>query len=216
MKKTQLVALLFLMIGLSACLKDYSTPNYEDIEGVVLLNDEPVKGANIHIRHKFDPGGYLINNVEEMSLNIQVQSSGEYLGNFFRYGSNEPFITFFEGQLSAGTNKISIPDSLLSNGIIGYEITGNLGPVSASLLTVSRPDNLIPTMIPYTKTDNSGSFMLEAVDLPFGESFNRSNGSNLEVTDSLEVIVTNDEQILKIQKVKIEPEQANFIEIILN
>ncbi|MDR9417554.1 hypothetical protein [Gracilimonas sp.] len=216
MNKIKLVALVLLLIGLSACLKDYSIPNFEDIEGVVLLNEEPVGNANIHVRHVFDPGGLLINNLEQISLDIQVQTSGEYVGNLFRYGENDPFSTFLDGRLSRGVNKISIPDSLLSNGIIGYEVSGDFGPISAGLLTMSRPDSLIPSMIPFTTTDESGAFVLESINLPFRESFSRSNGRNLVISDSLDIIVANEEEILKILRVKVEPKQANFFEINLD
>lgn len=216
MKKIKLAVLLILVIGLSACLKDYSIPPYENIEGVVLLNEEPVEDAKIHIRHIFDPGGVFINDLEQITLDIQIQSSGEYVGNLFRYGENEPFVTFFEGRLPAGINTFPLPDSVLSNGIIGYEVSGNYGPASAGLLTVSRPDSSIPAMIPFTKTDESGSFILESVNLPFRESFSRTSGRNLEITDSLDIIITNNEEILKIERVKVEPEQANFFEIKLD
>lgn len=222
MKIKKIKQLLFLATAffmVTGCLNNSEKPPvYEDVEGMVTSNGEPVSNANIHIRNHFNPGGFIVNEDREgdLTITLNIQNEGLYTGNLYRNGSDTVLATFFNDSLQTGQREISIPDSLLSNGIFGYEIRNTAVQVAGNLFVVSKPDSTLPESLPFTRTNTNGEFNLNIFYLSIGQSFSTANGGGFEVTDSLEIIVTDEENVLKTEKVKVEPDQTNYFEITLN
>lgn len=218
MKVINLLLLSGFLLLLNGCFDNEELPIYENPEGVVLLNGEPVANAEIHFRNHFNPGGFSIGEDPRLnfSFTLNIPSDGHYTGSVFRHGADTVFATFLNRNLEAGQNEIVIPDSLLSNGIIGYEIRSTVTQISTNLFLMHKPDSTLPGTIPLTKTNINGEFTLNSRYLALGQSFNTSSGGGFDITDSLKIIVIQGQNILKIQDVRIAPDQSNFLEITLD
>ena len=217
MTKTQLLFLVSLLFIANGCFNNDEEPVYEEIEGVVLSNGEPVDKADIHIKNNFDPGGFVNEEPrDEYTVNFNAPVSRVYKISLFRHLADSIITTFFDDTLSSGPQEIIVPDSLLSNGIFGYEISTEAGVLTGNLFLVNQPDSLLPGKLPFDQTNIRGEFTLNPDELALGQSFSTSRGGGFEITDSLQIIVTQDSTVLGKQSVKVEPNQANFFEIILD
>ncbi|MBD3617110.1 MAG: hypothetical protein HUJ22_11125 [Gracilimonas sp.] len=218
MKTKQLLFLVAPFFLVTGCLNNSDKPPvYEDVEGMVTSNGEPVNNASIHIRNHFNPGGFIVSGQgeEDLTISVNIQDEGLYTGNLYRNGSDTVLATFFNDSLQTGQQEISIPDSLLSNGIFGYEVRNTAVQVAGNLFVISKPDTALPESLPFTRTNANGEFNLNIHYLSIGQSFITGSGG-FEVTDSLEIIITDGENVLETEKVKVEPNQVNYFEIILN
>lgn len=207
-----------LLVLLTGCFKDDAPTTYQDVEGVVLSNGQEVANAQIHIRNHFNPGGFITGTEQSNGFPVQFTASvpGLYTGVLFRYASEEILATFYEDTLESGQHTLIIPDSLLSNGVFGYEVKTNIGTPIINLFIVAKPDTSLPGLLPFTTTNASGEFTLDAGQAALGQTFGYSTGTGLEVNDSLQIIVTDQENVLKKVSVEVKPEQANFFEITLD
>lgn len=193
-----------------------STPTYKEAEGVVLENGNGVANAEIHIRNSFDPGGFTQQPAaQNYIINFGIQVEAVYSVSLFRHGSDSVYNTFFEDTLASGEHSITVPDSLLTNGILGYEIRSNQDLLTSSLFLVNKPDSLLPGSYPFTTTNSLGEFSLNAEYLALGESFTSQTGG-FDITDSLKIYIVQDSTIQAERAVKIKPNQDNFFEIILD
>lgn len=205
---------------LSGCLGAAdSPPVYFDVHGeVVTTNGVPLLDKQIHIRNHFENIGFVENRSieDEYILRFTASTQGVYTANLFRFQAVSPFITLFEDTLSAGDQELFIADSLLTNGIYEYEILNQTNVVSSGLFLVNKPDNDLPGTIPFTKTQANGEYTLAEAQLGLSRNFNFFVGGRLELTDSLQIIISDGEKIIKKEYVKVLPEQENFFEIIVD
>ncbi|MBO6584742.1 MAG: hypothetical protein JJ953_01415 [Gracilimonas sp.] len=217
MRYTSLLLLVISSLTLTGCFfNNDSTPVYREAEGVVLENGEAVANADIHIRNKFDPGGFSQEPAApSYTINFSVQIEALYTLSLFRIGSDSVYNTFFEDTLGAGEHSILVPDSLLTNGILGYEVRSNFDMLTSSLFLVNKPDSLLPGSFPLTQTNANGEFTLDPEHLALGRSFTSIAGS-FEVKDSLKIYVVQDSTIQAIKPVKFKPNQDNFFEIVVD
>ncbi|WP_421773350.1 hypothetical protein [Gracilimonas sp.] len=216
MRYTSPLLLVIFSLSLSGCFfNNDSTPVYREAEGVVLENGEGVANADIHIRNKFDPGGFSQEPAAtSYTINFSVQIEALYTLSLFRIGSDSVYNTFFEDTLAAGEHSILVPDSLLTNGILGYEVRSNFDMLTSSLFLVNKPDSSLPGSFPLTKTNANGEFTLDPEQLALGRSFTSVSGG-FEVKDSLKIYVVRDSTIQAIKPVKFKPDKDNFFEIIV-
>ncbi len=216
MRYTSPLFLVILSLILSGCFfNNDSTPVYREAEGVVLENGEGVTNASIHIRNNFDPGGFSQQPAApNYMINFSIEVEAFYSLSLFRHGSDSTYNTFFEDTLAAGEHAIQVPDSLLTNGILGYEVRSNQDLLTTSLFLVNKPDSALPGSVPFTRTNTSGEFTLNPEYLALGKSFTSQTGS-FEITDSLKIYVVQDSTIQTIKAVKYKPNQDNFFEIIV-
>ena len=217
MKHTLLLLITGISFLFTGCFfNNDSTPVYRESEGIVLENGEGVANADIHIRNNFDPGGFTQEPAaQNYIINFSVQTEALYSLSLFRNGSNSVYDTFFEDTLAAGEHSITVPDSLLTNGILGYEVRSNQDLLTSSLFLVNKPDSLLPGSLPFTTTNSSGEFILNPEQLALGESFTSQTGG-FDITDSLKIYIVQDSSIQAIRAVEIEPNQDNFFEIFLD
>lgn len=219
MKTTQLLFLAALLFTMNGCFPDDDVPIYENVDGVVLNSaGDPVVDVAIHIRNHFNPGGFIVdeNADEPITISFNVQNEDIYIASIFHYGADTTFATFFEDTLSAGQQTITIPDSLLTNGVYGYEVRTSIAQLGANLFLVNKPDSLLPGTRPFTGTSFSGRFSLNANHLALGRSFNTSGGGRFDVTDSLQIMVEMNDEIVHKEEVRVKPDQSNFFEITLD
>ncbi|HET8866634.1 MAG TPA: hypothetical protein VFM80_13145 [Gracilimonas sp.] len=216
MKFSQIIILSAVL--LTGCFKSEEQPVYSNVEGVVLLNGDGVSGANVHIRSNFDPGGFITENFNENGISIEfnVQLEDLYTASLYRYGTDEILFTFFEDSLSVGVETIQISDSLLTNGLYFYQISRPSTAVAADMFIVNKPDSLLPETVPLTSTNGVGEFTLLNDYLALGRDFFTTAGGGFSITDSLQIIITNNEEILTIERVRVKPGQSNFFEITLD
>ncbi|MGN8225544.1 hypothetical protein [Gracilimonas sp. BCB1] len=217
MRYTSTLLLIIISLTFTGCFfNNDSTPVYREAEGVVLENGEAVANADIHIRNKFDPGGFSQQPAApNYMVNFSVQVEALYSLSLFRHGSDSVYNTFFEDTLAAGEHAIQVPDSLLTNGILGYEVRSNQDLLTTSLFLVNKPDSALPGSFPFTRTNANGKFALNPDYLALGKSFTSQTGS-FEITDSLKIYVVKDSTIQVISGVKYKPNQDNFFEIIVD
>ncbi|MEQ8524357.1 hypothetical protein [Gracilimonas sp.] len=216
MKHIHLLVLSGFILFFTSCINDKDIPVYEEVEGVVLENGQAVSNADIHIRNHFNPGGFSQENAaEEYTINFTIQSEAVYTISLFRHGADSIFYTFFDDTLAPGNQEIIIPDSLLTNGILGYEIETNQDLVTRNLFLVNKPDSLLPGSFPFTTTNALGEFTLNQNYLALGLGF-RSIDGFFEVTDSLQIYVVQDSSIQAKRTVEVKPNKSNFFEIVLD
>lgn len=217
MKIKQLILVVSSVLIITGCFDDNTPPVYEDVEGVVLSNGDPLSNVDVHIRNHFDPGGFVIGESDRNGLNvtIQLQSKDLITGHLYKNRGLEPIATFFEDTLDAGERTINIPDSLLANGILAYDIRNSSRQLATNLILVTKPDSMLPGRLPFAKTDANGEFILKAESISVGQSFRTSVGG-FEVTENLELIITEGENILAKRKVRVLPDQSNYFEIIID
>lgn len=203
---------------LNGCFDSNQPDVYENVNGTVTLNGEPISGAKIYIRNNFDPGGYNLPFAEreEFTFEFNIPEQDTYIGVLFRHGADTAFTKFFDGELNAGVNSLTIPDEDLSNGVISYLIGNQDYRVSSGLFVVNRPDSILLRTIPFTETDSSGNFSLNSLYLAFGQTFQTGAGGRFTVTDSLQIIIANKQEILSKDQVKVQPNQSNYFEIDLD
>lgn len=219
MKITQVFFLAAILFALNGCFPDDDIASYKDVEGVVLNSDgDRVMDAGIHIRNHFNPGGFRIdeNSGEPMTISFNAPSEDVYIATLFHHGADTTFATFFEDTLSAGQQTLIIPDSLLTNGVFGYEIRTSISQLGANLFLINKPDSLLPGTRPFTGTSFSGEFTLNASHLALGRSFNTTGGGGFDITDSLQILIEMDEQIVHIEEVRVKPDKSNFFEITID
>lgn len=216
MNKSLFVAFISVFLFLTGCFKDNQLPNYETVEGVVLSGGQPVPGAQIHIRNHFDPGGFLVDTLNTVEIPFNGPSETRYVASIFHHGAETIRNTFFDDTLSSGPHTLIIPDSLLTNGVFGYEVKTEFANLTANLFLITKPDTLLPGVLAFTEADPSGNFELNPDYLALGRVFNSTGGGRFQVTDSLQIIVTDSTQVLKVQTVQVKPDQANFFEINLD
>lgn len=203
---------------LSGCLNSETEPVYEDVEGVVLSNGNPLTNVDVHIRNHFNPGGFISGDSDTNGVDITIQLGTRDLitGHLYKNGGEEPIATFIEDTLEAGERTINIPDSLLANGILAYDIRSSSSQLATSLFVINKPDSTLPGRLPFAKTDANGEFNLDVDAISVGQSFRFANGGGFEVTDSLQLIITEGENILAKESVRVLPNQSNFFEITLD
>lgn len=219
MKITQFLFLAVLLLGVSGCFPDDDVPVYENVEGVVLNSDgDPVVDVAMHIRNHFNPGGFRVDETSTapITISFNVPNEDVYIASVFRHGSDTTIATFFEDTLSAGQHSITIPDSLLSNGVYGYEVRTSISQLGANLFLVNKPDSLLPKTLPFTGTSFSGRFSLNANHLALGRSFNTQGGGGFDITDSLQILIEMNDEIIHTEEVRVMPDQSNFFEITLD
>jgi hypothetical protein len=217
LKYIYLILITGLSLLLTGCLEGTKTPVYQDVEGaVVATSGAGIAGANIHIRNNFDPGGFSQQpSAEEFTIGFEAPVDTTYTMNLYRPGAANPFATFFNDTLSPGPQEITIPDSLLSNGILEYEIITGSEFLYSSLFLVNKPDTALIGTTPLTISDSNGEFILESDYLALGRPFQNSGGG-FEITDSLEIIVITQDSVITKQRLKVEPNQANFFEVTID
>lgn len=216
MKLKQLVLVFGLSIIITGCFNDNSPPVYEDVEGVVLTNQgDPLGNVDVHIRNHFEPGGFITgdNDVDGINITIQIESRDLITGHLYKNGGLDPIATFISDTLGTGERTINIPDSLLTNGILAYELRNSARQLASNLFVVNKSDNLLPGRLPFTKTDINGEFILDIEAISVGQSFSTANGGGFVVTDSLQLIITEGDNILAKRKVRVLPDQSNYFEI---
>lgn len=193
-------------------------PVYFNVHGAVVTSDgEPVLGKQIHIRNHFRDVGFIENESyeEDYSLRINIEIQDLYTANLFRYQARNPILAFFEDTLSVGQRELTIADSLLTNGIYAYEVVAQSSLITSGLFLVNKPDSLLPGTLPFTTTQANGEYTLNAAYLALGRTFN-ATGGGFEITDSLQIIVSDNEKIIKKEYVEVLPEQENYFEIVID
>ncbi|MEX2478436.1 MAG: hypothetical protein WD357_08360 [Gracilimonas sp.] len=217
MRVKQLLIVVGSVLILNGCFDDNSPPVYEDIEGVVLSGGEPLTDASVHIRNHFDPGGFIQTDGENtVSVSFSLQLRDLVTGNLYKNGGGEPFAVFFEDSLNSGNHEVEIPDSLLMNGILAYEIRNSSSQIATSLFVVNKPDSMLLDMIPFTTTNADGAFFMNKDALSLGQSFSTANGGGFDVTDSLQILITEGDEVIKTEKVRVKPDQSNYFEITID
>ncbi|MAL18638.1 MAG: hypothetical protein CL670_13140 [Balneola sp.] len=215
MKLTPLVFLSTILFFLSGCLSNADGPKiYRDATGVVLTSGgDPVADADIHIRNHFNPGGFLPELIgDTVRVNFSAPTRTLYRASIYRHDANSLLATFFEDTLESGDQELIIPDSLLSNGILGFQVSTSARVLGGSLFVVNKPDSLLVGTLPFTETSAEGEFRLNSSYLAIGSSFNASSGS-FKITDSLQIMVVQDSVITSKRAVKLKANEQNFFEI---
>ncbi|MDR9415688.1 MAG: hypothetical protein RI564_05360 [Gracilimonas sp.] len=202
---------------LSGCLNDEPAPVYYDIEGQILENGAPVENAQIHFRNHLDPGGFLEESIgDSVTISFDSVFEGIYTARLYRFRADTAFITFFRDSLGLGAQNISIPDSILSNGIYAYEVISEVQNLGSRLFMVNKSDSALIGTLPVTTSDNSGDFTIDPANLAFGRNFNFSSGFGFEVTDSLEIIVIKNGEVQINENIRVLPDEENYFEITLD
>jgi|TARA_R100000963_G_C4642729_1_gene106413 hypothetical protein len=215
LKLTPLVFLSTILFFLSGCLSNADGPKiYRDATGVVLTSGgDPVADADIHIRNHFNPGGFLPELIgDTVRVNFSAPTRTLYRASIYRHDANSLLATFFEDTLESGDQELIIPDSLLSNGILGFQVSTSARVLGGSLFVVNKPDSLLVGTLPFTETSAEGEFRLNSSYLAIGSSFNASSGS-FKITDSLQIMVVQDSVITSKRAVKLKANEQNFFEI---
>ena len=211
-------ALLSIIIVISAgCLETNNPKFYQDVTGVVLdATGEPVPNADIHIRNHFNTDGFPSRVIgDSVLINFTAPSRNLYRASIYRYEARSFLNTFFEDSLDEGEQELMIPDSLLSNGLFGFQVSTPSGALGGSLFVVNKPDTALINTLPFTQTNSEGNFRLTNRFLAIGNSFNASFGE-FEITDSLQIIVVQDSLIKAKEAVKLKPNSENFYEITID
>jgi hypothetical protein len=203
-----------ILFASTGCLNTDNPKIYRDATGVVLNSaGDPVADANIHIRNHFDPGGFLPELIgDTVRISFSAPSRNLYRAAIYRHDANSFLTTFFEDTLDEGDQEIIIPDSLLSNGILGYQVSTPAGALGGSLFVVNKPDSMLIGTLPFTVTDPDGQFRLSSAYLAIGNSFNAASGS-FKITDSLQVMVIKDSVIIGKESLRLKADSQNFYEI---
>ncbi|WP_020403603.1 hypothetical protein [Gracilimonas tropica] len=212
-----MLVLLLLSVTVTGCFNQDTIPVYNNVDGQVLENGEPVFGARIHFRNNYDPGGFTQQAIgDSVSISFRTNIQDVYEAGLFRYSADSSFVIFFKDTLEAGQHNIQIPDSLMSNGVYGYEVFSETRYLGASLFLVNKPDSALIGTYPLTTTNFEGNFSLDAQKMALGQRFNFSDGNRFQITDSIQIIVEKDRQIRAIKSVKVKPDAENFFEITLD
>ncbi|WP_142453902.1 hypothetical protein [Gracilimonas mengyeensis] len=198
---------------MTSCLNTDTPDSYRVVEGVVLHNGAPVTDAGVHIRNHFDPGGFVDGENNAVKIQFETSIPEYFIGELYRYQTSEPFATFFSDSLTVGEYTLTVPDSLLSNGIFAYTIRTERSQGVSSLVVINKPDSLLPGTRPFTNTTAEGEFALSPIPIGFGDSFQSEQRGSFEITDSLEFIITAGDSIFATQKVEVKPNTDNFFEI---
>lgn len=214
MKIRQILLIVGSILVLNGCFDDNTPPVYEDVEGVVTSQGEPLGDIAVHIRNHFAPGGFIESDGNSnLRVSLTIQTRDLITGKLYKNGETDPFATFIEDSLNSGNHEVSIPDSLLMNGILAYEIRNSSRQIASSLFVVNKPDTTLPKMMPFTKTSSTGEFYFDIDALSIGQAFTAPNGGGFEVTDSLQMIITQGDEVVGKGKVKVVPDQSNYFEI---
>lgn len=181
---------------------------------MVLENGNPVADVGIHIKNHFDPGGFTEGEHIEVDIHFTASMTGVYRMDLFRLGSNEIFATVLDDTLGEGDQKVTVPDSLLSNGVYVYQITTPTEATAENNFLINKPDSTLGYTEPLTSTNTQGEFEIDADYLPIDKVFSREGNEQFEVTDSLQIIVVREENIVARKFIKVsENEDENFVEI---
>jgi hypothetical protein len=215
LKSLKLLLIVVSGLFLQGCFESQEPDIYENVTGTVTYQNEPLAGADIYIRNNFDPGGYdyELATREEYTIEINVPESDSYTGSLSRFGADTVFTDFFNGELTSGVKSLTIPEEHLSNGVIGYLVRNEAYQIASNLFLVNRPDSVLLQTIPFSKTNNQGYFSLNSLNLAFGQSFNTGLGGVFSVTDTLQIIIATEQEILTKKEVIVERNQPNYFEI---
>ncbi|MAO66422.1 MAG: hypothetical protein CL666_15635 [Balneola sp.] len=217
MNKVYLILFLLSSLIIGGCLGQDEVPVYYNVNGEVVENGEPVFAAQIHFRNNLEPGGFRSEVIgDSVTIGFNTTVDGVYEASIFRLQADSVLSTFFEDTLKAGRQSILIPDSLLSNGIFGYEVSSELEYLGASLFLVNKPDSALIGTLPFTTTNYAGEFTLDVRQMAIGQEFNFTGGDSFEITDSLEIIVIKDSRVRAVERVKVEPNEENYFQISLD
>lgn len=211
------IAFLVTAFILTGCLNDSQPDIYRPVQGVVVDENGPVQGAEIHIKNFYTPDDvFAPQNVDEgYEFSFNSTSSGEFNGNLYRYRADSLLSNFYTAELDSGEHTVTIPAELLSNGIYVFEIVTPGGDSPYQLLFTSKSDSLLNQSEPMTTTNADGEFFINPNMLAFGLDFLTSDNSEFVVSDSLEFNIVVDSVLVKTRKVRVPPNQDNFFEISL-
>lgn len=200
---------------ITGCLSNSQPKIYRPVEGIVVNDNGPIQGAEIHIQNFYTPDDvFTPQNVDEgYEFSFNSSSSGEFNGNLYRYRADSLLSNFFTAELDTGEHTVTIPAELLSNGIYVFEIVTPGGNSPNRLLFASKSDSLLNQSKPMTTTNANGEFFINPNMLAFGADFITSDNSEFVVTDSLEFNIVVDSVLVVTKKVKVSPNQNNFFEI---
>lgn len=190
---------------------------YADIQGVVNSGNMPVEGAEIHIKNHFDPGGFRIGEDlgEGVTIGFTAVTHGNYSIDLYRLGSEEPFAKIMEDSLATGEYSYLVPDTLVTNGIYIYTISSPLSQPAQSNFLINKPDSALAATRPIMTTGPDGTFMIDADYLAIDQTFFRGANERFSITDSLQIIVVKDGEIVGRNYLEVS-EEVNFVEINLN
>ena len=214
--KTLLIFISIVFI-LSGCFPDQKDKSYEDVEGVVLLDENPVPNAEIHFRNHYKSTGFIQNNFNEnYTFSFNALVDGIYTVSLYRFGSEDPLEIILRDTLSAGRKEFTVPDSLLTNGLYAFEVASPSDQTAGSLFLVNKPDSLLTGTQAVTLTNAEGEFTLKSSHLFLGNSLRTNFAGLLQVTDSLQIYAVLNDTIEAKKSVRVKPNQDNFFEIILD
>ncbi|MEX0609388.1 MAG: hypothetical protein WD016_13785 [Balneolaceae bacterium] len=203
---------------LTTCINAPDPPqDYANVEGLVTENGSPVVDAEIHIKSHFEPGGFVEGEVDEVEIGFTATASGVYALELYRLGSLQPFVTVFEDTLETGEQLLPIPDSLLSNGVYVYQIVTPLDQTAENNFLINKPDSALASTQPLTRTNSEGEFEISADYLAIESLFSRGQNEQFEITDSLQIIVVRDEEIVAKEFLQVGVEgEGTFVEITID
>lgn len=192
-----------ILLLLSAC-GEKNTLQFGEIRGFVTdTSGEPVNNLSVHIKHHLIPGGFVESSGSgQVRFEFNVTEKGDFLIELFRYASNKPLAVLFEGELPQGRHSIGIADSLLSNGAFRYSINAT-SQQSTRYFFVNKPDTALPTTVPITETDTEGKFIIDTRSLPLGEILQGPDINNVQVGDSLRLILTEQDSVLSTKSIQV-------------
>lgn len=219
MKINKYLILLFCVITLVSCYKEDEDDLkvYADIAGVVDNGATPVEGAEIHIRSHFSPGGFTEGESigQGIPLRFNAANPGTYQINLFRLGVDEVLVELLNDSLSVGEHTVLIPDSILTNGVYIYRIVTPFNQTAQSNFLINKPDSALTATLPLTTTNSNGEFEITAEYLAIDETFFRGQDDRFTITDSLQIIVVMNEEIIARKNLTV-GEEVNFVEINLD
>lgn len=177
---------------------------------MVLEGEEPVSGIDIHIRSNMKPGGFMQGEHRDVEIELNVSTSGVYLVDVYRLGSDQ-LVASVSDTLESGTQTLTIPDTLLTNGVYVYTLTTPLDEVGESNFLINKPDSALIYSDPLTTSNSAGEFEIDADYLAIDALFTRGE-EQFEITDSLQVIAVRDSTIAGKGFIQV-GEGDNFVEI---
>ncbi|MEX0719820.1 MAG: hypothetical protein WD059_04070 [Balneolaceae bacterium] len=216
MNFSQLSAFCISLLFATSCINSPDEPEvYADVNGMVTENGTSVSNAHIHIKSHFEPGGFVEGELLDIEINLEVSTPGLYSLDLFRLGSTEVFATAFSDSLTAGSQVITIPDSLLTNGVYLYQVITPTNQSFENNFLINKPDSALTQTEPYTTTNNEGEFHIDIDYLAIESELTRDNGAEqISITDSLQIIIVRDENIVAREFLQVQTnEDDNFVEI---
>lgn len=201
--RNALFYILTVLFFINAC-GEKNTLQFGEIHGFVTdSSGDPVSDLSVHLKHHLNPGGFVeASGNGQVRFEFNVTEKGDFLIELFRYASNKPLAVLFEGELPQGRHSVGIADSLLSNGAFRYTINAT-SQQSTRYFFVNKPDTALPATVPFTETDTEGKFIIDTRSLPLGEILQGPDGNNVQVGDSLRLILTNRDTVLSSKSIRV-------------